>query len=84
MPFWVVSRSLSAENPCGTQESTAMLASTRGPSRNPAWAATTSSAASENRVSTRKTEPNGRPATSASTSTAFIVLPGAGSIRNSR
>ena len=53
----VVSRSDSAAKRCGTQESTAMLASTRGPSVNPACAATTSSIASEKSVSTTSSVP---------------------------
>ena len=49
MPLCVVSRSESAAKRCGIQESTAMLAITRGPSTKPACAATTSSTPSENR-----------------------------------
>ena len=45
-PFLMVSRSESAESACGSQESVAMLAMTRGPSRKPACAATKSSAPS--------------------------------------
>ena len=52
-----------------------MLARTRGPSMKPAWAATTSRPPSESSVAITKAPPKGIPATSFSTSTAFIVLP---------
>ena len=45
-PFCMLSRSLSAAKRCGSQESTAMLAMTRGPSTKPACAAMKRSAAS--------------------------------------
>ena len=78
MPLRVVRRSESALKRCGIQLSIAMLERTRGPSMNPACAATTRSAPSEISVTTRKTPPNGSAPTIRSTSTAFIVLPGVG------
>src|SRR5262245_56189748 len=51
IPLCVVSRSDKLENQWGTQESSAMLANTRGPSMKPACAATTRRAPSENIVS---------------------------------
>ncbi len=52
-----------------------MLARTRGPSMKPAWAATTSSAPSENSVSTTRRWASGKPAATFSTSTALLVFP---------
>ena len=78
MPFRVVSRSESEAKRCGTQLSTAMLESTRGPSRKPVCAATTSRAAAANRVATTRAFENGKGCSTASASTAFIVLPGTG------
>ncbi len=49
-PLRVTSWSLKCERRCGAQESSDMLASTRGPSRNPAWAATINKAASVRRI----------------------------------
>ena len=46
MPSRVTKWSLRREKRCGAQESSAMLESTRGPSIKPAWAATSSIAAS--------------------------------------
>src|SRR5437899_1573836 len=51
-PSCVTSLSDKSAKRVGTQKSIAMLASTRGPSRKPACAATTRSAASETRVTT--------------------------------
>ena len=84
IPFWVVSRSDSAANRRGIQLSTAMLASTRGPSMKPACAATTSRIPSENSVTTDSTRPPGSGAVMVSTSTAFSVLPGTGVMCHSR
>ncbi len=50
-PFCIVSRSESCANRCGSHESVAMLAITRGPSMKPACAATKRSAASATSVS---------------------------------
>ena len=88
-PFCMVSRSESAEKRCGNHESTAMLAMIRGPARKPLWEATKSSRASE--MSTRITkirpgqvEPKWRPATKASASAAFMVLPCCGKTLSNR
>ncbi len=84
IPFCVVSRSDSAANRRGIQLSTAMLASTRGPSMKPACAATTSRMPSENSVTTARIFPPGSGAVMVSTSTAFSVLPGTGVMCQSR
>src|SRR5437879_5210398 len=58
MPLWVTRRLESWEKRCGIQESSAMLARTRGPSRNPAWAATKSKAASATSDPMTRVDPN--------------------------
>ena len=84
IPLWVVRRSDSAAKRRGTHESTAMFASTRGPSMKPAWAATTSNTPSEIMVTTTSTRPSGRCAVSRSARSAFIVLPATGVTCHSR
>ena len=88
-PFCMVRRELRAPKRCGSQESCAMFAITRGPSMKPACAATNSSRASEVSVMTTKPLPTGIPArlqlpASLSASTAFIVFPGSGCTSMSR
>ena len=61
-----------------------MLARTRGPSRKPAWAATTSSAASEKRVTTTNAEAEGRAADDALDQHGVHRLAGTGETRQSR
>ncbi len=78
-PFAVVSRSESDPKRCGNHESRAMFAMTRGPSMNPACAATKRRSVSERSVITMNHFPIGSPpgwkfpATS-STRTAFMVF----------
>jgi hypothetical protein len=83
MPLRMVSRSDSAENRCGSHESTAMFAITRGPSRKPACAATNSSVPSLISAMMTKAFPTCRPASdqspaTRSSRTAFMVLPSTG------
>ena len=61
MPLRIVSRSDSAEKRCGSHESTAMFAMTRGPSRKPACAATNSSAPSLSSATTTNACPTSTP-----------------------
>src|ERR1043166_8894582 len=80
MPLLVTNRLESWEKRCGIQESSAMLANTRGPSRNPVCAATNNNAASETRQRITNDVPNDHdPIVQAPkrfpNSTAFIVLP---------
>ena len=79
-PFCVTSRSLNVANRVGIQRSTAMLASTRGPPKNPVCAAMNSSAADE--AIAAMTNPcassGGQAAVIFSNSTAFRVLPSTG------
>ena len=84
IPLLVVSRSERAAKRCGTHESFAMLANTRGPSRKPACAATTSSAPSATSVAQTKAWPSGDSPAKRDASTAFIVSPGTCSTRQSR
>ncbi len=77
-PFWVVRRSERAQNRWGNQESTAMVAMTRGPAMRPAWAATTRRRASDTSTRKMKTPPKGRPSAMRSARTAFIVFPSSG------
>ena len=80
-PLRIVSRSESAAKRCGSHESVAMLAMTRGPSRKPACAATKSSAPSLKSAAMTNALPDVRcrrcstPPATRSKSTAFIVLP---------
>ena len=83
-PFCIVNRSESEANLRGSHESVAIFPMTRGPSINPACAATNNRAASEASVITTKSQPIGNqprdqfPA-NRSSNTAFIVLPETGS-----
>lgn len=79
-PFCIVSRSESAAKRCGSHESTAMFAITRGPSTKPACAATKSSAPSVTSVTTESPAPTRTPPSvqwpnTRSRSTAFMVIP---------
>src|SRR4051812_31174904 len=83
MPLLATKRLESCEKRCGVQESSAMFASTRGPSRKPAWAATNSSAASDTRQTITKEVPNDQlpiiqDLKSLPNNTAFIVFPSTG------
>src|SRR5258708_40217388 len=83
MPLFVTSRLDNWENRCGIQESSAMFARTRGPSKKPVWAATKSKAASETRQRMTKEVPNDQlPILQVpkrlSKRTAFMVFPSAG------
>ena len=78
-PLRMLSRSERAEKRWGSQESTAMLAMTRGPSTKPVCAATKRSAPSLSRAIHTKACPTGSPPTvqasaNDSNATAFMVL----------
>ena len=57
-PLCAARRSERLANQCGTHESRAMLANTRGPSMKPAWAATNNSAPSEITVTSTNVAPS--------------------------
>src|ERR1700674_3741213 len=77
-PLRMVSRSERAANRWGNQESTAMLAMTRGPSTNPVWAATSKSAPSEKMVMKAIAFPIGQSAKRPLARTALRVIPSTG------
>ena len=88
-PFCMLSRSESAAKRCGSHESTAMFAITRGPSTKPVCAATKSSAPSLIERDPHEGVPDVEAAdvqasAKRSKRTAFIVLFGSGSTCRSR